>query len=31
VYVRDTQQQARITRLIVGAGNDAQALINTGR
>jgi hypothetical protein len=31
VYVRDSQQQARITRLIVGPGSDAQALIDQGR
>jgi hypothetical protein len=31
VYVRDAQQQARITRIIIGPGNDPQALINQGR
>jgi hypothetical protein len=31
VYVRDAQQQARITRLIIGPGNDPQALIDQGR
>jgi hypothetical protein len=28
VYVRDAQQQARIVRIIVGPGDDPQALIN---
>jgi hypothetical protein len=31
VYVRDSQQQNRITRIIIGPGNDPQALINQGR
>ena len=31
VYVRDTQQQARITRIIIGPGNDPQSLIDQGR
>jgi hypothetical protein len=31
VYVRDAQQQNRITRFIIGPGNDPQALINQGR
>jgi hypothetical protein len=31
VYVRDPQQQGRITRIIVGPGNDPQALIQQGR
>jgi hypothetical protein len=31
VYVRDPQQQERITRLILGPGNDPQALINLGQ
>jgi hypothetical protein len=31
VYVRDAQQQARITRIILGPGNDAQALITLGQ
>jgi hypothetical protein len=31
VYVRDAQQQARITRIIIGPGNDPQALVNQGR
>jgi hypothetical protein len=31
VYVRDTQQQARITRIIIGPGNDPQALVDQGR
>jgi hypothetical protein len=31
VYVRDSAQQSRITRFIVGPGTDPQALINQGR
>jgi hypothetical protein len=31
VYVRDAQQQARITRIIIGPGNDPQALVDQGR
>jgi hypothetical protein len=31
VYVRDSQQQARITRLIIGPGNDPQGLITVGQ
>jgi hypothetical protein len=31
VYVRDPAQQSRITRFIIGAGNDPQALLNQGR
>lgn len=31
VYVKDPQQGGRVTRIIVGAGNDPQALISKGR
>ena len=31
VYVRDPQQQNRVTRVILGPGNDPQALISRGR
>jgi hypothetical protein len=31
VYVRDPAQQSRISRFIIGPGNDPQALVNQGR